>query len=330
MRSPTPPPPVAGDSPRVGDRQGSTWRPEIRRVSQTRAQAETYTLFRTTEIFAGERSARIRRLEAEMVNLQLGDVYDALALPWQVTRSDVNAPHGNDWEEGLVPDFWVSTDTGKICFAPLADGAGQVSQHGQYHKTVGGEWQHFPTASRAPGNVGGFHACTVDTGQPGTSWTLIAKLADFGLALGRDAGLRTEFAALVRDDAEAVIASVGPHDECRSLFSVDQVTLERGSLLLADPAELAGLGDGPAVPSGIGAGYYPAFVSRDENHQICRISVVFHPGRAVKICSRFPPIPTAPGATASSTASTAAGSSGSATASSSAASGLPPRPPLIS
>ncbi|CAE8732310.1 unnamed protein product [Polarella glacialis] len=47
--------------------------------------------------------------------------------------------------------------------------------------------------------------------------------------------------------------------------------------------------DGPAVPSGMGAGYYPVFISRDKEDRICRVTVAFHPARATKVCPRFPP-----------------------------------------
>jgi len=98
----------------------------------------------------------------------------------------------------LVPDFWTSTDSGKVCFAAVASDEHCLSTGGQYHKEVGGSWCHFPDKMSAPGNAGGFHGCCVDTLQPGSEWVLVAKLADFGLALGRDAGLRTEFIALIR------------------------------------------------------------------------------------------------------------------------------------
>lgn len=227
-----------------------------------------------------------------MADLRLDDIYGGLVMPWQVDRKDVNQPHGSEWDADLSPDFWVSTDTGKVCFAPVPEvGGGALREVGQHYKEVGGDWRLFPNTAEAPGNIGGFHACCARTSQTGTAWTLVAKLSDFGLVLGRDAGLRVEFAALVRDDCEAILASVGSHDECRSLFCVEQVVLPTGRLLLGDPAECTtGDGfDGPAVPSGMGAGYYPVFISRDAEQQVCRITVAFHPDRAGKVCKRFPP-----------------------------------------
>eukprot|EP00444_Apocalathium_aciculiferum_P011162 CAMPEP_0183475776 /NCGR_PEP_ID=MMETSP0370-20130417/165364_1 /TAXON_ID=268820 /ORGANISM="Peridinium aciculiferum, Strain PAER-2" /LENGTH=372 /DNA_ID=CAMNT_0025668593 /DNA_START=89 /DNA_END=1203 /DNA_ORIENTATION=- len=305
MRSPSP---NTSDSPRIGEEQGSTWQPgPLQRVPAAASGPETYALFRPSEVLYGPNSSSIRRLEAEMVGVRLGDVYDALALPWQIDRKDVNGPFGSDWTEGLEPDFWVSTDTGKVCFAaleatpsassPSSSGpAAHVDRPGQYHKEVGGPWQHFASSPEAPGDRGGFHCCVVSAGpaaapRSAPSWTLVAKLADFGLAMGRDAGLRVEFAALVRDDCEALVASLGPHDECRSLFCVDEgLHLPAGTLLLADPAELADLGgDGPAVPSGLGAGRYPVYISKDEMDTVCRITVAFHPVSAGKVSPRFPP-----------------------------------------
>lgn len=258
---------------------------------------ETYTLFRPEEVLSGDRSTQIRRLEADMAELCLDDVYGGLTLQWQIDRNDVNEPHGNQWNfELAVPDLWVSTDTGKVCFAPVAAKSKlAVSEAGQHHKEVGGEWCHFTDVEQAPGNLGGFHCCCVDTLQPGTDWTLVAKLADFGLVLGREAGLRVEFAALVRNNCEAIIASLGAHDECRSLFSVGQVSLPSGKIMIADPAEVLNSEgqedcDGLAVPSGMGAGYYPIFVSRDTDQKICRVTVVFHSDRAAKVSKHFPPV----------------------------------------
>lgn len=248
------------------------------------------------QVFAGgAQSARLRRVEEEVAELRLDDVYGGLSMPWQVDRRDINGPHGTEWPEGSPADLWVSTDSGSVCFAPAA-----AAPPGQYHKAVGEEWRCYEPGS-APGNAGGFHCCCVDTAQPGASWSLVAKLADFGLALGRDAGLRVEFAALVRNDCDAIVASMGPHDECRSLFFVDQVELHDGRLSLVDPAEPwpepqaaaeaedAAEDGGFCVPSGMGAGYYPVLLSRDANEQICRVTVVFHPGRVAKVCRRFPP-----------------------------------------
>lgn len=317
IRSPTPPP-IASDSPRVGDAQGSMWRPApLQRVPGPQDGAETYSFFRPEEVLSSPYSVRLRRLEAEVVDLRLDDVYEDMAMPWQVNRKDVNGPFGNEWSHDTTPDFWVSTDTGKVCFAALQSigatsststpGAGQ--EQGQFHKEVGESWHHFAHGSKEiPGDVGGFHCCCVDTGKPDAAWTLVAKLADFGQVMGRDAGMRVEFAALVRDDCEAIIASVGPHDECRSLFCVDQVALPTGRLLLADPAELGELGcDGPAVPSGLGAGLYPVYISRDGHSEICRVTAVFHPARADKVCTSFAPVANAAPPAASPSASPGGG-----------------------
>lgn len=301
MRSPTPPP-VASDSPRVGDEQGSSWRPAplVRVASVSSDAPETYAMFRPDEVLSGPRSAAIRRLEAEMVGCSLDDIYSTLAMPWQIDRRDVNEPHGNDWDTlRTSPDFWISTDTGKLVFASVAEGdAALPGLPGQHYKPVGKAWEHCADVTAAPGNVGGFHCCCVDTSQPGTRWTLVARLADFGVVVGREAGLRVEFAALVRSDCEGLVASVGPHDECRSLFLVEEMQLSGGGVLLVDPAEREELvvvageeeGDGGIeVSAGMGAGYYPVFVSRDAAGLVCRITAVFHPGRASKVLSRFPP-----------------------------------------
>eukprot|EP00931_Biecheleriopsis_adriatica_P068339 TRINITY_DN42309_c0_g1_i1.p1 TRINITY_DN42309_c0_g1~~TRINITY_DN42309_c0_g1_i1.p1 ORF type:complete len:306 (-),score=59.49 TRINITY_DN42309_c0_g1_i1:319-1236(-) len=280
-------PSVASDSPRVSDEQGSTWGAGavLRRSSSKGSNGllgsgESYALFRAAEVLQGVQSAKIRRVEDDIADLYLDDIYSASDAPWQLDRRDINGPHSSgDLPKDWLPDFWVSSDAGKVCFAPVEGGC----PPGQYHKHVDGDWQRWATAEGAPGNVGGFHGCCIDTGQPGSQWTLVARLADFGLVMGRDAGLRVEFAALVRNDCEALVASVGVHDECRSLFCVDEVLLPSGKLLLADPAELPGLGaasgaaqdppideaqeampvgDGPAVPCGLGAGYYPVMLSR--------------------------------------------------------------------
>jgi len=303
MRSPTPPP-FRAESPSVGDEQGSTTRSSpLLCVDTPAGEPEAYALFRPGELLSGERSAQLRRLEEDMVSLRLDDVYGALAMRWQVDRRDINDSHGNEWDVDLYPDFWVSTDTGKLCFVLVPDTGHALSEPGQYHKEVGGAWVRFADAMEAPGNCGGSHSCCIgivgDASGAASEWTLVAKLADFGQVLGRDAGLRTEFAALVRNDCEALIASVGPHDECRSLFCVDVITLPAGQVghrvVLADPAELTGVGgegsaDGPTAPSGMGAGYYPVFVSRDECGEVCRITACFHSERAWRVCRRFPPV----------------------------------------
>lgn len=262
---------------------------------------ETYALFSPDDVFASDRSVQLRRLDPSMADIQLEDVFQALVQPWQVDRKDVNGPHGNDWDPEIEADYWVSSDTGKVCFAAVPCHAWDSLATGQYYKEADApSWAHFEGGENpAPGNDGGFHCCCVDTGRqdPGSEeWTLVAKLSDFGMVLGREAGLRVEFAALVRSDSEALIVSMGPHDECRSLFLVDKVAMPAGRVVLADPAELSSLGDGdsspldgPAVPSGVGAGYYPVVVSRGDSGGVCRITVVFHPERLSKVCRSFPP-----------------------------------------
>lgn len=279
-----------GEPVLVGEEMDNFWGSVPVQRSEPVRGPETYTLFRPDEIFCGPRSAQIRRLEEDVVDLRLDDIYSALVLPWQVDRKDVNCPHGTQWDSKLTPDYWVSSDSGRLCFAPAPVGEA-LSGAGQYHKAVGEEWSCYSGASDAPGNDGGFHCCTIDAGAPGDEWTLVAKLADFGVVLGRESGLRVEFSALVRSDSEALIASLGSHDECRSLFLVEQLRLPAGMLLVADPAELAeSTVDGPAVPSGLGAGCYPVFVSRDEEGAICRITCACHDSRALKISRHFPPI----------------------------------------
>lgn len=223
--------------------------------------------------------------------LRLEDIYEGLVQPWLLDRRDVNSSHGSIWDDHLRADYWVSCDSGHTCFAPLlsADNGRPCAfaEQGQFHREVGGVWR---SCERSPGNAGGFHCGVVDTGQAMTTWTLVAKLADFGLVLGREAGLRVEMAALVRDDCEALVGSNGPNDECRSLFLVDRFLLPTGRVLIADAADAGEDNiDGPSVPAGIGSGYFPVLLSRDQFGQVCRISVVFHPSRARKVCRTFPP-----------------------------------------
>jgi len=272
------------DTESTSKQKEHAWRPApVERLDNASSQ-ETYTLFRPGDVFTHARSTELRRLEPDMEGLRHGDIYEALVMPWQINRKDVNQPHGSEWDPSLACDFWVSTDVGKISFSD-AD-----ARHGQYHKAIGSEWQHYADVLEAPGNVGGFHACCVDTGQPDARWTLVAKLADFGIVLGRDAGVRVEFAALVRNDSESVVASTGVHDECRALFLVDEVTLPSGKLVLGDPTDIPEAGEnGSLVPSGMGAGWYPVFVSKNAKQEICRITVVFHQSRAAKMFKEFPP-----------------------------------------
>lgn len=292
MRSPSP---LRAESPRVGDAQGSVTRSSPLIRTDVAKGPETYSLFKPGDVFSDPRSAKLRRIEAEMANLRLDDIYNALIEPWQIDRKDINDAHGTQWDSNAKANFWISSDSGKVCFAAIPSDEHALAMGGQYHKDVGGSWKHFLASGDAPGNVGGFHGCCVDTLQPGSEWMLVVKLSDFGMALGRDAGLRAEFAALVRTDVEAVIASVGPHDECRSLFCVDQVTLPTGRVALVDPAELAVEGsgaevaDGLVAPTGLGAGYYPVVLSTDSSGKICRITAVFHGSRLPKVCERFPP-----------------------------------------
>lgn len=284
---------------------------------QVASSDERYALFTPLEIF-GKSGASLRRVDAEASDMLFDDAYEALVETqdqWYLDRRDVNQPHSSDWPS-FSPDFWCSTDCGKVCFLPMSDSStsstGSSLGMGQYHKAVGEEWQCYG-AKTSPGNVGGFHSCCVDTGQPGSDWTLVARLADFGSALDRSAGIRVEFAALVRNDSESLVASLGTHDECRALFRVADVSLPTGKVLLTDPADVhhfaQGLAtqtaassdaellsddcvdDGPCVPSGLGAGLYPVILSQDMSQKICRISLVFHPLRASKISKTFPPHP---------------------------------------
>lgn len=274
----------------------ASWKPALKFYSEAAAfepqqwsrsmdpdAAERYALFRAEEIL---RSTDLRRLEPGAEDLGFHEAYEALVPrdQWYLERRNVNQPQASDW--AVAADFWCSSDSGKICFVPVS------LESGQYHKPVGEGWR-----LGSPGNVGGFHGCCIDTGQVGSDWTLVARVADFGLVLDRAAGLRVEFAALVRDDCESLVASLGSHDECRALFRVAKMSLPSGRVLLLDPADLHQLlppssdsvEDGPAVPSGLGAGYYPVVLSRDAAQQICRISLVFHPTRASKISRCFPP-----------------------------------------
>lgn len=288
-RTPAPTPGKPGEAVLVGEELENFWGSVPMQRSEPVKGPETYTLLRPDEIFSGPRSAQIRRVEDDVVDLRLDDIYSALALPWQVDRKDVNAPHGTQWGSRIAPDYWVSSDSGRICFAPAPTGEA-LAGAGQHHKAIGDEWSCYSDAADAPGNDGGFHCCTIDVGMPEEQWTLVAKLADFGVVLGRESGLRVEFSALVRSGSEALIASLGAHDECRSLFLVEELTLPAGMLLVADPAECADHNvDGPAVPSGLGAGCYPVFVSRDEEGAICRITCVCHASRASKVSRHFPP-----------------------------------------
>ena len=267
---------------------------------------ERYALFTPLEIF-GRSSANLRRVDAEASDMPFEDAYAALVATqdqWYLDRRDVNQPHSSEWPS-VSPDFWCSSDCGKVCFLPVSESmSSSKSLVGQYHKAVGEEWQCYgPTTS--PGNVGGFHSCCIDTQQPGSRWTLAARLADFGSVLDRSAGVRVEFAVLVRNDSESLVASLGAHDECRALFQVSELSLPTGKVLLSDPADLHFFApklddddcveDGPAVPSGLGAGFYPVILSRDVAGKICRISLVFHPLRAGKISKTFPPKPATTG-----------------------------------
>ena len=262
---------------------------------------EKYALFTPAEIFS---SLNLRRLDAIAVDMPFADAYALLTPDWYLDRRDVNEPHSSEWAP-FVADFWCSSDSGKTCFLPVSDAVAQRILPGQYHKAVGEDWRFYSDGVASPGNVGGFHGCCVDTGQPGSTWTLVARLADFGLVLDRAAGVRVEFAALVRNDSENLVASLGAHDECRALFRIADVSLPTGKLLLIDPADVDQFSvclpcggdppdepvieDGPCVPTGLGAGYYPILISRDSSHRICRISLVFHPTRALKIPKTFPP-----------------------------------------
>lgn len=281
----------------------------VRPVSATSAEIfskrsseryEKYALFTSEEIFS---SVNLRRLDAIAVEMLFEDAYALLTPDWYLDRRDVNQPHSSEWPF-FSPDFWCSSDSGKVCFLPVSDALAELVLPGQYHKAVGEDWRCYDALGR-PGNVGGFHGCCVDTGQPGSDWTLVARLADFGWVLDRAAGIRVEFAALVRNDSENLVASLGAHDECRALFRVADVRLPTGKLLLLDPADVNEFGgwrlpdrnasldllveDGPAVPTGLGAGYYPVVLSSDSSQSVCRISMAFHPTRASKIPKTFPP-----------------------------------------
>ncbi|CAJ1339757.1 unnamed protein product [Effrenium voratum] len=298
-------PSAGSDHPSLAE-QGGVW--HAGPVHSSVDAEERYALFSPSEIFGG-RSADLRRLDAAATDMNFDDAYAASAETqelWHLDRRDVNQPHSSNWPQS-APDYWCSSDAGKICFVPVS--AAMKCAPGQYHKRVGEDWNHYRDAS-APGNLGGFHCCCVDTEQPGSNWTLVARLADFGLVLNRDAGVRVEFAALVRNDSDSLVASLGAHDECRALFRVDELTLPTGKLLLADPVDIAdfampshtaasyedrgsddGIDDGPAVPSGLGAGYYPVVLSRDSSRRICRVTLCFHPTRLLKIPKMFPPLP---------------------------------------
>lgn len=296
-------PPAGSHRPNVMG-EGEEVADEFPRVVRTSADArETYALFTPQEVFESEQSAQLRRLDPSMAELQLDDVFRALVQPWQIDRKDVNGPHGNDWGQQHHADYWVSSDTGQVCFAAVPSDGLESCAVGQHFKDADSRsWRHYTGHDPAPGNEGGFHSCCIDVGhsRDGVNWTLVAKLSDFGLVLGKQAGLRVEFAALVRDDSEALIASLGSHDECRSLFFVERMPLPTGRVVLVDPAELsshcgaAGTSeplDGPAVPSGVGAGYYPVVLSKDASGRVCRITAVFHPERVSRISKRFPPVP---------------------------------------
>eukprot|EP00434_Breviolum_minutum_P033860 symbB.v1.2.029959.t1/scaffold3328.1/size58959/4 len=295
-------PSIGSDLPTLSD-QGAVWHSKPPQPLGQPRSAERYALLAPLELFGAkaEASAALRRVAPEAVELRLEEAYAAVAQEqWYLDRRDVNQPHCSDWPS-FCPDFWCSSDSGKVCFLAVShDMVQKTASSGQYHKDVGKDWQLYE--AKAPGNVGGFHSCCVDTGQPGSDWTLVARLADFGCVLDRTAGVRVEFAALVRNDSASLVASLGGHDECRALFRVADVHLPTGRVIMSDPADLQdfatstsskepdeAIEDGPCVPSGLGAGYYPVVLSRDSSQQICRISLVFHPLRVTKISKSFPP-----------------------------------------
>lgn len=287
-------------SPEVPEEQGGLFdAPQIEPVENLSGENgnEVYTVLRPIDVLEGPHSAAIRHLDDDAVDLTLGDVLaSSLGADWQLDRKDVNGPHGSQWPPNVSASYWVGTDVGRIIFAPLLEGdAFDLAEPGQYHQKVGEKWINWPAnkIADAPRNTGGFHCCCIDTGQPNTRWDLVAKLSDFGLVLGRSTGLRVEFAALIRSDAEALVASLGDHDECRGLVVVERnMLLPQGTVLIADSAEISGepCSQGASdVATGMGAGYYPVLVSHDDQRRVCRITTVFHESRLKKVCRRFPP-----------------------------------------
>lgn len=160
----------------------------------------------------------------------------------------------------------VSTDISTIVFEETQLPAGQY-----WRAPNTNEYIKVPEAT----NIGGSHAVVVDTSQPGTSWSLVARAVDCGSPFG----IRIQFVALARSDATFISderRGNDSKDECRALMHVTDITLPTGRVFIIDAAHSAlGTSDDTAVLTGIGDGFYPVQVEHDPADQIWRVNVAY-------------------------------------------------------
>lgn len=209
------------------------------------------------------------KLLYEVFPPQDGSTYD---------RFNVERPHCQAWAEGKG-QFYTSTDIAQLSFDETN------LQAGQYYQSVSarrnsGKWTRYSNTGSAPGNHGGFHKAVIDTEQPGTFWTLSARLVTttiFGTAFEGCA----QFAAISRIDYNGFRSSNDPNkDQCRNHLKVSETKrMGTGKILIQDADNLMvrAASPGDTYPKDIVHspmdGYYPITLHRDHHGKIDLIMV---------------------------------------------------------
>lgn len=149
-------------------------------------------------------------------------------------------------------------------------------------------WWRYKTGNEAPGNFGGFHKAVIDTEQPGTRWTLSAKMVVHHVMGQRLTG--PHFAALTRENYACFVSDKSAiKDQCRGHLKIkmfgplktgkfvfrdvlDDPHGEMDSISMDDPRKTA---DGMIeLPMD---GYYPITIHHDIDGKIAMIFIAFGP-----------------------------------------------------
>jgi len=197
-------------------------------------------------------------------------------------RFNVEQPHCQAWAEGKG-DFYVSTDIAQLSFEETDLQAGQYYQSVSARKTSQ-KWTRSSNGKAAPGNCGGFHKAVIDTEQPGTLWTLSARLVTTAI-FGQSFEGCAQFAAISRIDYNGFRSSVDPNkDQCRNHLKVSEtIRLGTGKILIQDADNLIARAapkkgtSSSTCPKDIVHtpmdGYYPIILHRDRRGKIDLIMI---------------------------------------------------------
>jgi hypothetical protein len=239
--------------------------------------------FSIGELYDVNNRAAMRACNPECAGKLLREAFPDDPNSTTLDRLNLAASHYTKWAEG-VGDLYVSTDVNTIRIeeTDLSPGQYYKPHHGDgrgpHNKN---KWLHFSDGRAAPGNVGGYHKAVVDTHQPGSTWTLSARV--IGANVGPyELGPQPVFAAVARVDYAGFKSdpSSPNKDQCRNHLKIaDLPPLVTGKFLFQDNNNLkenrvnsdreAFIAKAPTD------GYFPIQLHRDKDGKIDLIYIPF-------------------------------------------------------